>query len=506
MQTRGTAYAVGAILVAFTVGFVLAMHRTPDAASDARTDLAVQARATGDTRGDVARGEVMTTTLFRNMAKRENPAVVFITTQARVQAPEPASFFGGDDFLRRFFGGPVHPRERIQRALGSGFLISRDGEILTNNHVVAGADQIRVGLFGEDRKTFVATIIGRDALTDSALIKLKEPPANLAVATLGDSDALEPGDWVMAIGNPFQLGHTVTHGVVSYKGRPFAVTEGRFQNMLQTDASINPGNSGGPLINVHDEVIGINTAILSGEGGGGNIGIGFAVPINTVKGLLPQLRKGKVRRGRLGVQIQNMLITQEEAKDLGLPKPEGVIVTMVEHDSPAERAGLRAGDVITEYNGKPVPDADHLTAMVAETPAGNRVPITFYRNGKQQTTTAAIEELQLENDDERGKAKGASGSSGTGFGLGLVDVTPEIARELRLPSGTTGAVVETVEPFTAAAEAGVAPGDIILEVNRQAVHSAREAAHALEQIKSGQPVFLLLSRRGNQIFVEMRRE
>jgi serine protease Do len=304
----------------------------------------------------------------------------------------------------------------------------------------------------------------------------------------------------MAIGNPFQLGHTVTVGVVSYRGRPFAVTEGRFQNMLQTDASINPGNSGGPLINVRDEVVGINTAILSGEGGGGSIGIGFAVPINTVKALLPQLRTGKVHRGRLGVQIQNTAITDEDAKALGLPKPEGAIVTMVEHGAPADRAGLRAGDVIVAYDGKPVPDADHLTAMVATTPAGSRVPITLFRNGKQETVTVTIDELE---SDEAGR--GAAGGSPTpGFGLSLMDLTPDIAGQLRLPPD--GALVENVEPFTAAADAGIVRGDVILEVNRQAVHSAREAIRELERVKPGQPAFLLLVRHGNRVFVEMRKE
>jgi serine protease Do len=513
MQKRWTVYVLVIVLVALTVGFLKAMRRGADAptaggaqAASARADATSQTPVGTGGRSpaaDAVRGQAMDTMLFRNIAKRENPVVVYITTQSRLEEPELTNFFGGDDFLRRFFGGPMPRRERLQRALGSGFLISQEGDILTNNHVIAGAEEIRVGLFGDDRKTYVATVTGRDPLTDSALIKIKDAPRNLPIATLGDSDALEPGDWVMAIGNPFRLGHTVTVGVVSYKGRPFAVTEGRFQNMLQTDASINPGNSGGPLINVHDEVVGINTAILAGEGAGGNIGIGFAVPINTVKSLLPQLRTGKVHRGRLGVQIQNMQITDEEAKGLGLPKPEGAIVSMVEHDSPAERAGIRAGDVIVAYNGKPVTDADHLTQMVSTTPAGTRVPITFYRNGKQETVTATIDELDSQSEEER-RARG--GSSKASFGLALLDLTPELARQLRLPPGTDGALVEDVEPFTAAADAGIVRGDVILEVNRQPVHSARDAARELDRVKPGQPAFVLLSRHGNRVFVEMRKE
>jgi len=472
--------------------------------SEGRPTAVAAQPATHMTQADRAdRSDAMTTGLFRTIAKRENPIVVAITTQSRVKTPDVTQLFDGDDFFWRFFGGPRAPREAIQRSLGSGFLIGPE-EIVTNNHVVAGADQIRVAVFGDDRKTYPAEIVGRDPLTDSALIRLKNGPEKLPAATLGDSEALQPGDWVMAIGNPFQLGHTVTVGVISYKGRPFATTEGRFQNMLQTDASINPGNSGGPLINVSGEVVGVNSAILSGDGNGGNIGIGFAVPINTIKNLLPQLRKGTVHRGQLGVQILSAPISDDEAKSLGLPKPEGAIVSRVEPDSPADRAGLRAGDVIVEYDSKPVPDADHLTALVVATPSGSRVPIDFYRDGRRQAATATVEELNLEdnNQHERRSDRG----SAPGFGLSLGDVTPEIAEQLRLPAGTHGAVVENVEPFTPAATGGVKRGDVILEVGRQAVHSAREATRALGAIKSGQPAFLLLSRQGVQLFVELKKE
>jgi serine protease Do len=491
---------IAIILVALTVGYVSGMQQAVvSEPATARGDA-----TSGPRTADDVSGPTTNTSLFRTIAKRENPVVVFITIQSRTRAPDMTQFFGGDDFFWRFFGGPAQPRDQIRQGLGSGFLITRDGEILTNNHVVAGAQEIRVGLFSDEHKTYPADVVGRDPLTDSALIRLQNAPRDLPTATLGDSDALEPGDWVMAIGNPFQLGHTVTVGVVSYKGRPFAVTEGRFQNMLQTDASINPGNSGGPLINVRGEVVGINSAILSGEGAGGNIGIGFAVPINTVKALLPQLRKGKVRRSQLGVQIQSPPITDDEAKQLGLPKPDGAIVSMVQHDSPAERAGLQAGDVITEYNGKGVSDADSLTAMVVATPGGTRVPIAFYRHGSRQTASVTVEELQLEEDAQR--ARGDDRRSTPGFGLSLDDLTPAIARQLDLPVETQGALVENVEPFTPASDAGVKRGDVILEVNRQRVQSAAGAARELRRISSGQPAFLLLLRGGNRLFTEMRKE
>jgi serine protease Do len=273
--------------------------------------------------------------------------------------------------------------------------------------------------------------------------------------------------------------------------------------MLQTDASINPGNSGGPLIDVRGEVIGVNSAILSGGDGGGNIGIGFAVPIDTVKDLLPQLRKGSIQRGQLGVQILSAPITEAEAKNLGLPNPEGAIVSRVEHDSPADRAGLRPGDVIVEYNDHPVPDADHLTSMVVNTLPDTRVGIRFYRNGQRQTASATIAKLQLDAGEQ---GSNGGGASAPGFGLSFGDITPGIVDQLRLPNDIRGAVVENVEPFTPASNAGLNRGDVILEVNRHKVQSASDAARELRAVTSGEPAFLLLWRQGGQQFVELRRE
>ena len=444
-------------------------------------------------------GIPMDTNLFRNIAARENPVVVFITTESRTSGQEGPSS-PDEDFFRRFFGMPGAPqRPEIQRALGSGFIISADGEILTNNHVVEGAERIRVGLYGSNSKTYDAKVVGRDPLSDSALIKLENGPGNLPVATLGDSDQLEPGDWVMAIGNPFQLGHTVTVGVISFIGRPFATTEGRSQDMLQTDAAINPGNSGGPLINVKGEVVGINSAILSGEGAGGNIGIGFAIPINTVRALLPQLRQGKVVRGRLGVLVQTAAITDSEAKTLGLPSTKGAIVSQVQPDSPASRAGLQPGDVIVSFNGKQVESADQLTRLVTATKPGTSVPVEIYRNGQEQTLNATIEELQLE-----GATQGEGGPE-TGFGLNLSDLTPDVAQQLGLQPGTEGALVQGVQPGSPAAQAGLQRGDVILQINRQPVSSAQGAARLLRDLGPGQSAFVLLSRRGQRVFLTLRR-
>ena len=254
------------------------------------------------------------------------------------------------------------PRERLTQAAGSGFIISSDGYIITNNHVVEGASKIEVQFFDDDDNYYEAKVIGRDPLTDSALVQLVEKPnRTLPEAKFGDSSQMEPGDWVMAIGNPFNLAHTISVGVISATGRPFPVAEQRSANVLQTDAAINPGNSGGPLLNLRGEVIGVNTAIYSNGstmGGAGNIGIGFAIPINTVRDVLPGLRAGKITRGRIGVQVRP--VVQEDVEALGLKDRRGALVAAVSEGSPASAAGMRAGDIIVEFNGKPVTRNDDL--------------------------------------------------------------------------------------------------------------------------------------------------
>jgi serine protease Do len=440
----------------------------------------------------------MDVTLFRNIARTVNPMVVAIMTKAHVNVAAQ----GEDDLFRRFFGLPrTPPGTRLQQGLGSGFVISKGGDILTNNHVVANADVIEVALFGDEKNIQRAHLVGRDPLSDSALIRLEHAPGDLSVATLGDSEGIEPGDWVMAIGNPFQLGHTVTVGVVSYIGRPFEVQEGRWQKMIQTDASINPGNSGGPLLNVNGEVIGVNAAIL-GAGSGGNIGIGFAVPINSVKSLLPQLRSGKVVHGRIGIQVRNGPITADEANALGLPTRDGAIVTAVERGSPADRGGLEAGDVIVAFNGVPVTDGDDLVPRVASTSPGSQVTVTVIRDGHERALHVVVDKLALENEKDNLQRTNANSE----FGLQLGDITPSIAAQLRLPPGVQGAVVHGVEPDGPGALAGLLEGDVVLSVNRRTVQDAAEARQQLRQIAPRQPAFVLVWRNGNEMLVQMRRE
>jgi serine protease Do len=432
-------------------------------------------------------------TLFRDIARQQNPVVVSIVTRLRVQAVSE-----NQAFFRWFFElPPEQPQDRVQRGVGAGFLIGNAGEILTNDHVVAGADAITVRLFG-DTRSYGAALVGRDPVSDTALIRLDHPPSHLPGATFGDSDALEPGDWVMAIGNPFQLGHTVTVGVVSYQGRQFEVADGRWQKMIQTDVAINPGNSGGPLINVRGEVVGINAAIL-GAGAAGNTGIGFAVPINSARELLPQLRQGHVVRGRIGVGLRGGPITEDEARALTLPRASGTIVTSVERDSPAARAGLHAGDVVTAFSGKEVASADDLLSRLSSTPPGTVTPMTITHNGQVRELRVTVEALAEEAEQALRPRPGKRDA-----GLTLDDITSEVARHMRVPAGFDGALVTVVADGSPADDAGLHAGDIVREVNGLAVRNVNDARHELAHIEAGGPIFVLIWRHGNEIFLELQ--
>jgi serine protease Do len=437
-------------------------------------------------------------TLFRDIARRQNPAVVSIMARSRVRAWSREDL----DIFRLFGVKPPEPGGEMRRQLGSGFLISPTGEILTNNHVINGAETIEVSLFGNDRQTYRAVLIGRDPLTDSALIQLENPPANLHTATLGDSSSLEPGDWVMAIGNPFQLGHTVTVGFVSFQGRRFQMPDGRWEDMIQTDASINPGNSGGPLIDVHGDVVGVNVAMVDDDTGG-NIGIGFAVPINSVKALLPQLRQGRVVRGQLGVRLHDGPILDDEARQLGLSKTCGALVMSVDGESAAERAGLRAGDVIDGLDGRSVTNTRDLLERVSSLTPGADMELHVMREGAPHMLLVTVEEMPAEI---AGVGPIEAKPTEDIDGLTVHTIRPQDRIRLAIPAGVDGALVGDVALDSAADDAELAVGDVIRAINRRPVHSVAEAEAELRRIESRRPIFLLVWRHGKEVFLQMRKD
>jgi len=474
---------------------------------------------------------------FRNIAKAQAPMVVNIRTEMKAKSQDLEGLFGGggsEDFFRRFFGpggggqgqgqgqgddengnGTRRRRQRepIQRAAGSGFIINaKEGFILTNNHVVEDATKIEVLLYADDETTYSAKVIGRDVLTDSALIQLTEKPnAQLAEARFGDSSQMQAGDWVMAIGNPFSLAHTISVGVISATKRPFQVTDQRSNEMLQTDAAINPGNSGGPLLNIRGEVIGINTAIISNGQSEGNIGIGFAVPINTVRDLLPQLREGKVIRGRIGVSVT--AVPREGFEEFGLRSRTGAIVSSVLPGSAALKGGMEPGDVVVEYNGRPVPNRDELVKMVVATKPGTTVPVKVLRNKQERTLSVTVEQLDLDAENQTQQKRrnnnqkdDSNETQGSGFGLTLSNLTPQVARRLQLPSGRSGALISDIDPDGPAAQSGVRPGDVILQVNRKPVSNAADAARELQAVTSGHLAQVLLWRNDAEIFVTVKKD
>ena len=441
---------------------------------------------------------------FRDIAEAQSPMVVNISIESRRPARDLNRFFGGDqdELFRRFFGDPPEgEEERRTQSAGTGFVIDGSGLIVTNNHVVADATRIEISFFGDEGESYEAEVVGRDRLTDSALLRLTERPDRpLPVATFGDSDQMRPGDWVMAIGNPFNLGHTVTVGVVSAVGRPFYQVPGRPQQVIQTDAAINPGNSGGPLLNLRGEVIGINTAIVSDRPS--NLGIGFAVPINTVRDLLPQLRTGRVTRGRIGVQIQE--VTDQDYEYHGLGEPMGAMVSVIQPDGPADESDLELGDVIVSFDGERVEDVADLQRKVFDTPPGTRVDLGVYRDREPTTVPITVGELDLENEGRRAAVEVEDVS--TDFGMNLQDLTAETARQLDLPRDTRGPVVSGVEPGGPAQAGGVRPGDVITSVNRVPVATAADAIRELNEVEEGGVVFLLISRGEAQSVVRITRE
>lgn len=462
---------------------------------------------------------------FRNIASSQNPVVVSIRTRTERRAGRGGAPGGG--LLEEFFQMPGQPRGRQQAPQqqlppaeggGSGFVIDKAGYILTNNHVVEDASSIEVFLYGMDpnglESGLSAKVVGRDVLTDSALIQLTEMPETpLTEAKFGDSDQLGPGDWVMAIGSPFGFTNTVTVGVVSAVGRTDAELRpvpGRDLQMIQTDAAINRGNSGGPLLNVRGEVVGVNTAIIS-DRSGGNIGIGFAVPINTVKEILTGLRGGKVVRGRIGVLVSNQPISAADLRDLGLPSTGAALISQVNPKGPADLAGVKSGDFVVEYNGRPVSKSDDLINMVTRTAPGTKVPLKVVRGGKPLTLNVTIEELDLATEletpggNERPEATPEPDApTEIGLGLSIEPITPAAARQLRIPQGQGGAVVANVDP-SGAARGLFTRGDVILAINGVPVTSVDDVAKRLGSARAGSLIVVGVWRDGAEQSVPIRK-
>ncbi len=394
---------------------------------------------------------------------------------------DPFRDFFGDDFFKHFFGGDPN-REYRQQGLGSGFIIDPDGYILTNNHVIEDADEIKVKTHAD--KEYDAEVIGTDPKTDLALLKIKLSNGDtLQAAKLGDSDNLSVGEWVIAIGNPFGLQATVTAGIVSAKWRKIGA--GPYEDFIQTDASINPGNSGGPLFNLRGEVVGVNSMIYSPSGG--NVGIGFAIPINLAGNIVRQLKEtGRVVRGWLGVVVQT--VTPELAQSFGLEEGRGALVADVAQDSPASKAGLTSGDIIVEYDGKPIHEMSELPKLVADTPIGKQSTLTVLRDGKRRTIRVNVGELK---DDREADTRPANGTAQ--LGMSVRAITPEIVQSLGL-SEDSGILVVSVQPGSGADNAGIKKGDIIKEINRTPVTTMKQFAEAVGKQQTGN--ILMLIKRG----------
>jgi serine protease Do len=459
---------------------------------------------------------------FRTIASHAGPAVVSIITKSKQQARTIQDLFGFDQFGQR--PRPQQrpaPQEREVQGAGSGFIVDAGGYVLTNHHVVDGATSITVQLASmrDGDRPLPAKLIGSDQLTDTALIQITDLPAEgLPQATLGDSAQIGPGDWVMAIGNPFGLSNTVTVGIVSAVSRTspqLRPVQGRDLEMIQTDAAINRGNSGGPLLNLRGEVVGINTAIFSDNGGGGNVGVGFAVPINTVKEVLPGLRSGKVVRSRIAVNLTQRL-SSEDIEELGLPKTGGAQIQSIYRGGPADKAGLRVGDVIVEYNGRTITDNSQLTGLVTRTAPNTTVPLKVVRDKKTINLNVTVIELDLEAEQQaqlgpelQERQRPRQPAQETGFGMTIEPVSREMQSESQLPSNVTaGAVVTDINPSGPAAEAGVIVGDIILRVNSATVRTLDQTSEALGGVQSGRSARLIIwrverDRQGQEIGREL---
>lgn len=494
VATLLTAGIVIGFVVASDLGWLPTGHAVPDAPTSPA------ARPVATTPQPVLSGGSGQT--FVEIAKAVKPAVVniYATKTGRADGPHAMPF--DDPFFRRFFGDEFfrrfeqQPKERKERGLGSGVIVESNGLIITNNHVVGKADEIRVTL--ADKREFKAKLIGTDPKTDIAVVRIEA--TGLPTIPWADSDKLEVGEFVLAVGNPFGLTQTVTLGIVSALGRAAGIAE--YEDFIQTDAAINPGNSGGPLVNVRGELVGINTAIFSQSGG--NMGIGFAVPSNMAQSIMSQLvQSGKVVRGWLGVSIQEL--TPELASQFGIGDTKGVLVSDVMDDSPAKKAGFERADVILEYDGKPMDSPTQLRNAVAQTPVGKKVAVKILRDKKPKAIDVTIAEqpksMAQSGEDESGEGAAPAGALSE---LEVRELNEDLASRYGLKSSERGVVVVRVKPGSTAEELGVREGDIILEVNRQAVTSVKAYERIASKLPKDQSVLLLLKRQGRTIYLTLR--
>jgi Do/DeqQ family serine protease len=445
-------------------------------------------------------------TSYADVVQKTSPAVVRIEAEIKARQPQQQQpQFNLEDFFnlpQQPQGQGREPQAPVQRGVGSGVIVSADGTILTNNHVVEGAEKITVLM--SDDKTHDARIVGLDEASDLAVLKIEA--TNLPFLNLGNSDNVRVGDVVLAIGNPLGIGQTVTAGIISAKGRRTGLSDGSYEDFLQTDAPINRGNSGGALVNLNGELIGINSQILSSGGaGGGSIGIGFAIPSNMSKSVMEQLiANGRVRRGLLGVGIQD--VTEDNKEFFNLKDTKGVLISEVKPGSAAEKAGLKRDDVVIAINGEAIEDRNVLRNKVAGTLPGTEIKVKIVRDGQEQEIPVVLAELNPESaksEQPNGNNNQQESSEGGKLGLNLQPVTPNLLRQLELPAETNGVVVTEVDPGGAAARAGLARGDVILTINRQPIANLDDVATALD--KAGdKPLLLLVARRGGTVYLTVR--
>lgn len=490
------AVALGAASGAIALSLVQEVMRQPSVAQERITTVRRElAKAT-----DISQALKLT-------AQAVRPSVVSISSVKKARVNPRLRQRGGvpelPEELRRFFGDD--PFERMlpqmpeggfeQQGLGSGVIVSEDGYVLTNNHVVADADEVTVSL--ADGRQLKAKIVGTDRATDVALLKLDAQ--GLIPAPLGDSDSMEVGDWVMAIGSPLGFDQTVTAGIISAKGRQVGVTNGGYEDFLQTDAAINPGNSGGPLVNLRGEVIGINTAIASRSGGFS--GIGFAIPVNMARSIMDQIRdSGKVTRGRIGAAIQDL--SEDLAKSFGYEGRDGALVDDVVPDSPAAKAGMKSGDIVTKYQGKPVRNSSQFRNAVAATAPNTKAEVELFRDGKRltvQVTVATLTDQGVAQEEEAGASEESEG-----LGLSVRPLTPELANQIGVKEDVKGVVVAEVNPGSVAARAGVRGGDVITSVNGQPVRNPTEFRDVMQKQKLDSGVRLQVVREGVNRFLFVR--